>query len=170
LRAKPSNPYIRKRRAIDCFVAVVPRNGTSSRRTPGETPGPIPRDFSTGLGGRHVPQNHSLWLWVPRSPGRRRGDFQIQFSNSERVCVRILAARNAEVCVTFSPSHLAEGAGKAGCRLHPWAPCKESTGVGPQVNRKHAGFPCAVVYDLLRALPGDRALLPPSLHGMIRKA
>ena len=38
----------------------------------------------------------------------------------------------------------------------------ESTGVGPQVNRSNAGFPCAVVYDLLRALPGDRAFLPPS--------
>jgi len=39
---------------------------------------------------------------------------------------------------------------------------QKSTGVGPQVNRSNAGFPCAVVYGLLRALPGDRALLPPS--------
>jgi hypothetical protein len=30
------------------------------------------------------------------------------------------------------------------------------------VNRSSAGFPCAVVYGLLRALPGDRAFLPPS--------
>src|SRR4029077_8129520 len=66
-----------------------------------------------------------------------------------------------------SPTFGEEGAGKAGCRLHPWVPCKKSTGVGPQVNRKQPGLPCAMVYDLLRALPGDRALLPPSLHGMI---
>src|SRR5258706_9375256 len=56
----------------------------------------------------------------------------------------------------------AEGAGKAGCRLHPWVPCKKSTGVGPQVQPETSGFPCAMVYGLLRALPGDRALLPPS--------
>src|SRR6185312_9135756 len=44
--------------------------------------------------------------------------------------------------------------------------------MGPVQQKKHggrttgepgnAGFPCAVVYGLLRALPGDRALLPPS--------
>src|SRR6516165_12011198 len=39
---------------------------------------------------------------------------------------------------------------------------QKSTGVGPQVNRSNTGFPCAVVYGLLRALPGDRAFLPPS--------
>src|SRR6201996_9400309 len=45
----------------------------------------------------------------------------------------------------------------------------ESTGVGPQVNRSEPGFPCAVVYGLLRALPGDRAFLPPSSarHGRV---
>ena len=30
------------------------------------------------------------------------------------------------------------------------------------MNRSNAGFPCAVVYGLFRALPGDRAFLPPS--------
>jgi hypothetical protein len=30
------------------------------------------------------------------------------------------------------------------------------------VNRSNTGFPCPVVYGLLRALPGDRAFLPPS--------
>jgi hypothetical protein len=32
-----------------------------------------------------------------------------------------------------------------------------------QVQRRHSGLPCAMVYGLLRALPGDRAFLPPSL-------
>ena len=32
------------------------------------------------------------------------------------------------------------------------------------MNRSNAGFPCAVVYGLLRALPGERAFLPPSLR------
>src|SRR6202166_4520666 len=31
-----------------------------------------------------------------------------------------------------------------------------------QVQRTQSGFPCAVVYGLFRALPGDRAFLPPS--------
>src|SRR6478609_4493364 len=61
-----------------------------------------------------------------------------------------------EFCDDLDPPQTKEGAGKAGCRLHPWVPCKKSTGVGPQVNRKQPGFPCAVVYDLLRALLGDR--------------
>src|ERR1700731_5337735 len=32
----------------------------------------------------------------------------------------------------------------------------------PQVQTESSGFPRAAVYGLLRALPGDRALLPPS--------
>jgi hypothetical protein len=85
------------------------------------------------------------------------------FQTAMKMQAGILAARRARALSHSSPSHEAEGAGKAGCRLHPWAPCnKKSTGVGPQVNRSNAGFPCAVVYGLLRALPGDRALLPPS--------
>jgi hypothetical protein len=31
-----------------------------------------------------------------------------------------------------------------------------------QVQRRQSGFPCAMGYGLLRALPGDRAFLPPS--------
>src|SRR5450756_1021318 len=31
-----------------------------------------------------------------------------------------------------------------------------------QVQRRQSGLPCAMVYDLFRALPGDRAFLPPS--------
>ena len=34
-----------------------------------------------------------------------------------------------------------------------------------QVQRRQSGLPCAVVYGLLRALPGERAFLPPSLRG-----
>jgi len=31
-----------------------------------------------------------------------------------------------------------------------------------QVQRKHSGLPCAMAWRLIRALPGDRAFLPPS--------
>jgi hypothetical protein len=47
--------------------------------------------------------------------------------------LRDLAARSARVLLKTSCPHHREGAGKAGCRLHPWVPCKKSTGVGPQV-------------------------------------
>jgi len=30
-----------------------------------------------------------------------------------------------------------------------------------QVKRKHSGLPCAMALQLIRALPGDRAFLPP---------
>ena len=62
-----------------------------------------------------------------------------------------------EVCTIFRPQE-AEGAGKAGCALHPAvsrAKCTENAHTSIQVQRKHSGLPCAVVYGLLRALPGD---------------
>jgi hypothetical protein len=45
------------------------------------------------------------------------------------ICVRILAAQSTRVLRHFPPSSKTEGAGKAGCRLHPWVPC----------NKKHGG-------------------------------
>src|ERR1700681_391657 len=45
--------------------------------------------------------------------------FQIQLSYSERMCVRILAARCARALLRFSPSEEQEGAGKTGCALPP---------------------------------------------------
>jgi hypothetical protein len=58
----------------------------------------------------------------------------------------------------------AEGAGNAGRALHPWPPVQqESTGVS---NQGHTAIVRHSLRDgfngLLRALPGDRALLPPS--------
>jgi hypothetical protein len=58
-----------------------------------------------------------------------------------------------------------EGAGKTGCALHPRSrvqKCETKTHTSIQVQRRHSGLPCAVVYGLFRALPGDRAFLPPS--------
>jgi hypothetical protein len=76
-----------------------------------------------------------------------------------------------ELYINLRPSLEAEGAGKAGCRSHPWVPCKKSTEAGPQVQPDQSGFPCAVVYGLLRALPGDRACLPPSpLRSLLPKS
>src|ERR1700690_2371199 len=75
---------------------------------------------------------------------------------------RIPATRRARVMLKFFPPSI-KGAGKAGSRLHPWVPCNKkhggrttgSTGIPP-------AFPAQWFYGFLRALLGDRALLPPS--------
>ena len=54
-----------------------------------------------------------------------------------------------------------KGAGKAGRRLAPVSPCaKRCTRGGPQVSRT-PGLPCATVYGVLRALPGERCTIAP---------
>src|SRR6202048_3944924 len=58
-----------------------------------------------------------------------------------------------------------EGAGNAGRPMRPIAACAmvevERTRVS-QVTPESPGIPRAMVYGLFRALPGDRAFLPPS--------
>ena len=43
------------------------------------------------------------------------------------------------------------------CNVH-----QKKTHTSIQVKRKHSGLPCAMARRLIRALPGDRAFLPPS--------
>jgi hypothetical protein len=52
-----------------------------------------------------------------------------------------------------------KGAGKPGWPLHPGPPRKEicASAREPQVEAVTTGLPCAMVYDLLRALPGEPA-------------
>src|ERR1700738_4227969 len=79
--------------------------------------------------------------------------------------LRDLAAQFARGLLEFSSTLQSEGAGNAGRPMRPIAACAdlvvESTRVS-QVTPESPGIPRAMVYGLLRALPGDRALLPPS--------
>ena len=63
------------------------------------------------------------------------------------------------------PALVSEGAGNAGRPMRPIAACAmsvvERTRVS-QVTPESPGIPRAMVYGLFRALPGDRAFLPPS--------
>jgi len=52
---------------------------------------------------------------------------------------------------SISPTFWRRGRRESRVTIAPMGPVQKSTGVGPQVNRKQPGFPCAVVYDLLRA-------------------
>jgi hypothetical protein len=63
---------------------------------------------------------------------------------SRRNCARVL--RN------FSPSHQAEGAGKAGCALHPRSrvqDAQKNAHTSIQVQRRQSGLPCAMVLRLI---------------------
>src|SRR3979409_53683 len=74
---------------------------------------------------------------------------------------RVFCAR----CSFISRPLQSEGAGNAGRPMRPIAACAmivvERTRVS-QVTPESPGIPHAMVYGLYRALPGDRAFLPPS--------
>jgi len=78
--------------------------------------------------------------------------FGYDFAISRRECTRVVAFISRPI----------EGAGKAGCRLHPWVPCKKARGRTTGSTGITPAFPARWFYGLLRALPGDRAFLPPS--------
>src|SRR5882724_4754143 len=75
--------------------------------------------------------------------------------------IRDLAARFARGLPEFSLTLSSEGAGNAGRRCA----AAKSVHVVTTVTPESPGIPRAMVYGLLRALPGDRALLPPSPAG-----
>ena len=73
--------------------------------------------------------------------------------------------RNSPECCCARSALSSEGAGNTGRLVRPQSHVRrskvKSTRVS-QVTPKTPGIPRAMVYGLLRALPGDRALLPPS--------
>jgi hypothetical protein len=73
----------------------------------------------------------------------------------------LAAARRRPSCASRITLEIEEGAGKAGCWLHPWPACsKKSTRRSPQVQPETSGLPCAMVLTVSFALPGDRASCP----------
>ena len=95
----------------------------------------------------------------PRHPLSRS-----QISDGPQTHLRDLAACLREVWPARS-ALFDEGAGNAGRPMRPIAACAmsvvERTRVS-QVTPETSGIPHAMVYGLLRALPGDRAFLSPS--------
>ena len=84
-------------------------------------------------------------------PGRRRRML---------IHIRDLAAPFARVLLFISRPLQTEGAGKAGCALHPrsrvrFAQNKVHTSI--QVQRRTPGLPCAMALRLIRDRPGDPA-------------
>src|ERR1700680_1150626 len=80
------------------------------------------------------------------------------------MCVRVLAARCARALRRLPPSITTRGRRESRVRAAPAvsrAMLLGKTHTSIQVQRRQSGLPCAVVYGLFRALPGDRAFLPP---------
>src|SRR5882724_4276615 len=83
----------------------------------------------------------------------------------QQTCVRAPRRDAPELCIYLSPK---EGVGNAGCPLHPQPRVHfalvEGTRVFTTSPPESPGIPARNGFNgFLRALPGDRALLPPSL-------
>jgi len=108
---------------------------------------------------------------VSRSERRERfAQAPTSFSNSVVVFRHSFTAprRDApELCMNPSPK---EGVGNAGCPLHPQPRVRFALVKSTRVN-EYTGITrrsrTQWFYDLFRALPGDRALLPPSPADMV---
>jgi hypothetical protein len=91
-----------------------------------------------------------------------------KISKSRGAIARVPATDSARVMPGATPSETVEGAGKTGCPLHP-RPTRKNMFARARVDhryrRNHAGLPCAMVYGLLRALPGE----PACCHRRLRK-
>jgi len=75
--------------------------------------------------------------------------------------LRIPAARSPGLCKIVSPKK-EEGAGNAGCLLHPRSrvqKCASKTHTSIQVQTEHSGIPCAMVLQLIPRSPRRRIRL-----------
>ena len=90
-----------------------------------------------------------LGYWVPRL---KRG------MTVEETSDRVLAARDARVFCFTPPSSHEEGAGNAGCSLHPWSACNQKARGRTTGSAETTGIPCAMVLRLIRDLLGEPGL------------
>ena len=122
------------------------RRSVASRRCPGHPFGMVADSFCS---------KQHLWLWVPAFAGTTNVKHTSAFSPRE----------NARALPTTT---LREGAGNAGCALHPQSRVQKVK----STRGSHHRFTGAVRHSprngfngFLRDLPGDRALLSPSSAG-----
>ena len=89
---------------------------------------------------------------------------QVAPRNDVKTKFRALAARCARVVYASFPRKQ-RAQGMPGARRARSLACeiKKHTSIVTTVTPVSPGIPCAMVYGLFRALPGDRAFLPPSL-------
>ncbi len=152
---------LRRRQSADHAIARVtcvhlPIRISNSPRRPGLAPGPIRRAVSF-YAVRPMPSTNSRARgygslrsqgrpvdMLPQSRGTQRPRFAKSFAPKQRAQATLKRGRR-ECRVPDAPV--------VGAKKHR---------VVPQVHRFHTGIPAQWFYGFLRALPGDRACLPPS--------
>ena len=102
----------------------------------------------------------------PPGEGKRRSSRTHRF-NCQTALGRASAFSRRGLRPSFaSTCHPLKNRGRRESRVRaaPAVSCAKwkKTHTSIQVQRRQSGFPCAMVYGLYRALPGDRAFLPPS--------
>jgi hypothetical protein len=122
-------------------------------------PGPIPRNLSVAFGGRRSSQNETLGSGSALAVARLSGTTWRDFAKGAETKIRILATAFARALHVHHPQKcrgrregrvLAAPADPRAKRLRESAKTTGTGGITP-------AFPCAVVYGLLRALPGEPA-------------
>ena len=86
-------------------------------------------------------------------------------SNGDLFAAATSRSRGARALRRLPPSIRTRGRRESRVRAAPAVSCAnmhKKTHTSIQVQRRHPGLPCAMVYGLLRALPGERLFLPPS--------
>jgi hypothetical protein len=114
---------------------------------------------SPGLTGRSsIPETAVV---EPRSRGVLDAPHEAGHDSGGGMCVRLLAA-----CITrgfnFVVPHREEGAGNAGCALHPRSRvqvCAKKAHTSIQVQRRQSGIPCAMALRLMPCSPRRRIRL-----------
>ncbi len=92
------------------------------------------------------------------------GTADLNFKQRE-TCVGLLAARGARALLELHPPSQRRAQGKPDADRTRGRAHKKRTN-DPRFNRIIPAFPARMGYGLLRALPGDRAVLPPSPCGL----
>jgi hypothetical protein len=115
---------------------------------------------------------HRPWELGARGPlyhrVRRRRHRPHRWHHPPRSNFRHASALSRRAAPEVVPIRFAlEGVGNAGCPMHPQPPVqKKSTGVEAAGSPESPGIPARNGFNgFLRALPGDRAFLPPSSAG-----
>jgi hypothetical protein len=90
-------------------------------------------------------------------------------NRADQTQLRVLAAYSARGLLRSFCPHQTEGAGNAGCPMHP-QPCVRYGGseyahrYSQRRHRKHPAFPTQWFYGFLRALPGDHRFVDPVIR------
>ena len=116
-----------------------------------------------GHHSRHGPRRPIKISRLRKFPGDRRAAAWESRLDVEGVTSPPRGAHGVRALLQDRPLWTSRAQGRPGaCRSHGPPAEKECRRQSPQVRRGHPGPPCAMGLRIIRALPGDRACLPPS--------